>query len=1212
MAESDPWVDPTPDPEPEEAPSPDAASSDDAEEPLASSASSSGAGVASGVASPRFPSPSLEARDIYSANPEFPAWDDSENGLRYEPWPPGLDSRIAVILTDVSEPPRNGLFERIDHRGVLQKHMEQSPEGIQKLWEKLLGAYDIAMIGKCAALHALAGAHKRIREDDNRVREVDESYYRLVEQNADLTATIDRLEELIMKQQRQLDDLKQDNRVLARDKAVFEGMYTKIATVQETELGFLEEVVAGWGTFDEARAIHSTSAGRDDLAARFQYVRETLEEAREEAQMAKRRCKQLEDKCKALEKEVEEAAMGRTSQGEPSPGAQSAWQFRAEQLELENQALESELEAERAHAAEMAKEHAQLLAELHSDGILQAQDYLAAMERLKKELVLYKDKCASLQRTVDELKKRLASQVVEATREKKEYESNMDDLEAQIQDTTARLSDVISALEGDTGAASRGSDSPHSSQAGEAVREREATPRFNMQSSRAAVDEIAATIDAVVKQISQDIAENKAIQAEEAWRISEELKKLAASADTLVEGHELMEEAQEVIDAQLDRLREQIRSHKRAFQDVRQQVCQQRAQVQATRASFHQGVPGAFGAAPFGAGDSEMQCLRRTRELIAQLKQNSGQVGTENAALQCLEQLTPLLGTLRLMDPDPSEEDAIVALVKFLEESAVQGVGHDTASFYATLDEHDDRLKSLLDPGNLALHESSEAERELLRGIQQKLEAAEALQKVQEEQMREYEAYRAQHAADGLTAPQSEELLRLAGSAVDTAGGKWTWPTPMSQKGAAGVDDLVAQVQKLTADAYLSDRRSELEDGNALQKAQLAELEEEIARALKLADNAQKQLEALARVQAKGKAPATAEEGESLQAFQDALQKREGRLRREQHLNLAQLERLQARRARAAAFLENEAASDRRRAETLLTEALLKLQAAGSPSHHGEAACFCTLLRFLFPHIYYSAVSGGCCAGGKLVASAAATSPGSAAQSGPAAAAAPACQGHHGHGLLRASGRLSTAVCRFCTALAWIVLLILIQPYNLYAAAAFLLSLLLHLPRHLYRLLASAASYAYARLRHRRQDDDRGSAAPAESSTSTSPSTPLSKSESFKLNLKPLLDANAWQTSLPLSLTQHLPQPPPPSVLVGAGLTLFLAYAWLTYVALLVERRVWAGANDWRWAYALDLAAAGQPLPYPGWAPLRVDYRLVGDGAWVWFAGWVHSLFYGR
>ncbi|KAK4239333.1 hypothetical protein C8A03DRAFT_32589 [Achaetomium macrosporum] len=1085
---------------------------------------------------------------MYLESPVFRDLDE------YEPWPAETDERFASLLTNLAEPTRKGMLERADPYGALQAYiMERAPEDIQNIWEHVLNCYDVAMEGKRSALLALCASHNRIREAERQASRLNNQLVDSREKRQSLEREVEHLEKEARRQQRQVKILEQR----VENASMLERRYARTRAEQKAQLEYLEGMIADWETLSGTATTRATTGGEGGQDPKFMEIRDSLEEARLKAFMTNRRCAQLEDRNEALKKAIEE-------------------------LKLQNQALEKEVAVRRARGVN-DEQITQLLEQVTTDKEAHSQIMQAEIEELKREVDMYREQYAALERTAAELQEMLDNQAVEAAHEKKEYESNMQEFEDYLEDITAKLSNVIDALDDGAGADSRGSNVDESLPSGGTVivHDRQVVRRRDVQSLRAVVHEVQSTISHVVERIETDLTGAQGIQLEKAKLISDELKKLATTTDIMVENEEVMEEGQGLIQEELDRLRQQVQSHKRNFQDMKEQARQQHAQLEVAKAtSQHSGdterpsaerspgeLFGGFEEIALGASEDETRCLQGALDLIAQLRDNARVVGTEDAARKCSEQLVLLIEKLKPIGPGTLVQDGIAALKKLLDESVANGVGDDSTEFYLALDEHDDHLQNLLGLCRDLMMNQPKVERDLLNRIQQKLENVKKLQATQERLMREYETYQAQHALRDLTPKQSEELLRLANSAVNTSGSNLTWPSATSEVDAATMDGLVVQIERMTADPYLSDRRRELNDCIEEQQAALPELRSEIHGALKLADNVQNQLRALDRLQLKRQRSMTAAEDDANNMLAVSLERRETRLRREYALALAYVNRLNDGKTKATAFLEEEKTNDRRRAETLLAKTLLQLQATGAPWQHGEATCFCTLLRFLFPRIYYSTISGGCCAGGTANPSSTNTKN-----------ALPACQVHHGHGILSSSGRIWTSICRVLTSLAWLVLLILIQPYNLRATAAFLASCLLGLSGYLYRL----ASYTASRLlRH------------------SNSSRHLPGRSRPKFNLLSILKT----------------PPPPPSVIVGSVVSLFVVFAWLSYVAVLVERRIWVGNNDWRFAYVLDLTS-GKPLPYPWWAPVRVDYRLVGNllwyRLWMWFAEGVHGLFYGK
>ncbi|KAM7212608.1 hypothetical protein V8F06_011985 [Rhypophila decipiens] len=122
-----------------------------------------------------------------------------------------------------------------------------------------------------------------------------------------------------------------------------------------------------------------------------------------------------------------------------------------------------------------------------------------------------------------------------------------------------------------------------------------------------------------------------------------------------------------------------------------------------------------------------------------------------------------------------------------------------------------------------------------------------------------------------------------------------------------------------------------------------------------------------------------------------------------------------------------------------------------------------------------------------------------------------------------------------------------------------------------------------------------------------------------------------------INWSKFVPRPPSPPTILGSLLSLLIIYTLLTYLAVVAERRVWTSADTtWRHAYWRDLELSrgppisvsphqqkvgglasffsSSPTPqrsdvyvntaYPGWSPLKADYRLIYAPAWykIWYA----------
>jgi hypothetical protein len=1003
---------------------------------------------------------------------------------------------------------------------------------VWNIWERVLGFYDIAMIGKRDALRALGDAYKVIHEakDERRI---------LLEANQNLDHHVGYLEDETYKEQQRADGLEEGNRVL-------ETRCNEVVSNQETQLGILERLLDGWPSLSDTSITCSTTGDETPSPdVRFQSIKRALEEAHMAAAMNTSRYRRLQDKYDALEKTVEEVSQRPISQGAESSTA-SDLESRSTRLEIEKQVLERELEAERAQSAKKDEQMARLASEKYT----KSQENQVNTNWLKKEAERCKDKCAVLQRTVDELKQRLEQ-------EKQRCRSSVE---------------LITGLSRDMN-----------------VGDIEETESQALQPNRAAMDEIMDRVFAIMKQVSAKIAVAGAAEMRVLKKILTELEELALETDSLVEGRQEIDETQLLIEAELEAIRQAGRLDQPSFQEVGQQASEH-SRLSETSSTIFRGTgpffPDEAEEAAALADNQSTKYLKAARHVIDLFRMDAEEVGATEATRMCIEKLRNLHEEFGSSDLETQAEDFVLALESFLDESLKSGEAeNDSTSFYLTVEGHDRDLKAVLDLRGFRPKQTV-AERALLERIRVKMRDAEELQTTQTQLVTECEAYRAEHPLPSLDRGQSEELVRLASSLAEAAGGIWSGLTLRDEEGSAAMETLIAQIQTMTAESYLAERRKKLQDGIELQGRQLAELEVDLPKVKERARNASDLVEAFKSLDRKGWKPGDDDAIKLGEQLKTSLVMNESTWLREQHYNQARIDRLVEDRAKAQAFDDQDTANERHHAERLLAGTLLKVQASGPPGQHAEAACFCTLFRYLFPRIYYSTITGGCCAGGH--AKPASSSPPHPSGSSDTLAT---CQSHHGHGSLPSSGRTWTSVCRVLTSCVWLVFLLLIQPYNLWTTASFLLACLLSLPIYLLRL----ATYTYAYARHRirtraRQRRQRQRHHPQHSITQTQTQTPPPPPPPPKFP------------------TPTLPPIPAASTITGALLSLFLVYAWLAYVAVLVERRIWIGNNDWRYAYVLDVTS-GKPLPYPGWSPARVDFRLALEPVWVLFAEGVHGLF---
>ena len=546
----------------------------------------------------------------------------------------------------------------------------------------------------------------------------------------------------------------------------------------------------------------------------------------------------------------------------------------------------------------------------------------------------------------------------------------------------------------------------------------------------------AQAIQATLDRISEGIENTNAIHLEQSQQLSDEVKRHSRDPGSSVQDLGAMDEDQESINRELDMLRNQSKSNHQAFQEIRQQIRQQRGRVSdaaetaASSSSQHRRtsearspdhLPDSLGSGPEGlhrAGPHEIKYLDGARKLIEELKPNlRKESGPETAIRGCLGQLSTLLAELSTVDPHTPTEGLVRALDGFLKESLKKGIRSNMLSgFLSTLEKHDKGLTGLFELERFTPKESS-AERELLEGIRHRVNDTELFQRNQARTIQDCEELRARRARLGFSREPSEDLLKLCNRLLDTTDGEWT------EEDVRG--PLVAQAQKLIASPEVDAQLQLVRQGLGTQKARLAELGDDMTKLWKLVDATNDQIEALSRLRAKRRAPVTPEVSEMDAALEATLRRRDMRLRRERAYARDCYTRLEGDMDRSQAFLDSAAASDARRAEMLASEACIKRDRKLYGRH--SKSCFCSLMGIAFPDAY-----AWCC-------SAAATS-------------APTGHGHIG---LPHTWPYSiwTIVCTIMTAIIWFLLLVLIQPRNFLTTLTFLLALLVRIPVYLFARL---------------------------------------------------------------------------------------------------------------------------------------------------------------
>ncbi|KAL2122111.1 hypothetical protein VTJ04DRAFT_2566 [Mycothermus thermophilus] len=307
-----------------------------------------------------------------------------------------------------------------------------------------------------------------------------------------------------------------------------------------------------------------------------------------------------------------------------------------------------------------------------------------------------------------------------------------------------------------------------------------------------------------------------------------------------------------------------------------------------------------------------------------------------------------------------------------------------------------------------------------------------------------------------------------------------------------------------------------------------------------------------------------------------SIRRREARVRAQAAFNLARVRVIANDLTEAIDYLERNKAKEVPRAQRFLIEMLLEMYAnRRGEGDHAEAACFCNLLEKMF----------GLVPGDIEFERAEALRPLDCK-----------CKCHprrrprrrgHGHGVLALTRRSWwPAACNFLTTASWLFMLVAVQPSNLVQLLIYVCYALAYLCTYVVaeaNVLWQHVNRRYGHLRRRWWAEEQ-----------------QQEQEQQQQQQDQEGDAATQHELLPIVAPRLVaPTPPPASTVVFTILTFFAAYAFLTYVAVRLERDIWTGANKaWREAYLFDLASHGltrKGWPYLTWSPVKADFRLLVD-----------------
>ncbi len=946
--------------------------------------------------------------DIYYETPEIPTWVGEDDTQEYASWTAETEDHLSRLLADVTEPPRDGMFQRVDPDGLLRAVAQSFDDAIfQSRWERLLHCYDAAMGGKGAALRAIAGALRKAEESQNQAVQLRGTMRSFFDEKKVLDRAIAQLEGEKMKQEKQIITLERATGVLTRDQSTLQAKFTQVCNARDKDLETLKGVLSSWETLTGA-ALGSASGGETDYAARFDSVLETLKEARAATLRTEARNKRLEEQIEALEEKVYSAENRPKSQQGPSK-SELALKSKVTNLERRNQDLERELVEAWAQAAKPQESPTKSVVSRGSSTDSQVVELAnEKVDQLEKELARYKDRCGVLERTVDDLRQKV--DVVQ------EIRTELDSISEGIAKTSAIHLEKSQQLSDEVEMLSRNAQSPTSDPNAADELQRVASGELDeLRNKLKSYQDTFQKLSQVIQDLLDRLAARRKLEARSDPSATDELQestsgKLEELQNELKWYHDTFQKLSRVIQEQLDRL---AAKNGASSSKHRQKL--------KARSPDH--LPDSLGSqadSPYRGGPFEIKYLDGARKLIEQLLPDlRREDGPEAAVRECRDQLSALHSKLSAAGPYTITDTIAADLDDFLYQSQETGIRNAMVDFITDLEYFDQTLNAALRVERFSPMETSD-ERKMLNEIRARIHDIETLQKLQVEAIRESEDTRvvfAQHPPD-----LSRAIFEVCKSAFETSDGAW--------KEAAVVEPLVDRVHKLVAESSPDKVAQLVRTRLETQEQQLAELGHDLTTLGKLADETKDQLRGVQKLRGKRPAPAHPEDEELDNALEGALRRREMRLHRLRVSVRECFDRLELDTMSTQSFLDRGSDAERRQAQMFVTEALArqKMREHEMSGVHDESLCFCHLLQTLFPEAYR-----WCCT--------------------------TEIQGH-GHRILSPypKHRLPDtpfweAVCNVFTAFFWILLIILVQPRNFLTTLSFLLGLLADFPVFIFTFL---------------------------------------------------------------------------------------------------------------------------------------------------------------
>lgn len=1151
--------------------------------------------------------------------------------------------KIVRFISGITDPPQDGLFERIGSKVEFQDLIHYDAPNLAGAWDRLLFCYDVGMNGRKEALIALAVAYNKLHEVKDRVIESERKVWELHNENkvhkrdlGQLQQWDEQLQQSIVKLQ---DEVEEKGKTVAKLKTE----YRNEMKTREEDIKALEEVLADWEELagDPDEDPDAEYDDNFDHKARVHAVRRKIDEYRVHRDLAESRYRKAQDRCDLLEKKYDELSNRQKSQ--PStPGmavVDTILEAKVTELEIkmigleaerdalkaENQNFKKELEVERAHTRQLEAEHVELTVRLADQGEVPPVPRRDSSEdkRQLSELAAYRDKCdilkeklrtlkkneQGLKEQVHELKQTVADKTAEAACIERNCQIKVQEAERCIKDLCEKAANAGAGREKPASPVSPPASESASTSASDpapspviprtTIEEIEEAQLASIQFTQTVMEAIKAIVNSLADKVVMEMAETKELRIEDGENLLEEIHNLGSLVESWAENHENMEENQTLINDQLNSLRETVQDNQNTFREIEQQARSQGSQIEAAKESPFGGngygiddltsevVSEIFpleiyDQLNFGASPLEIDTLKSILAIISQMEAPPVNQELDQAVRVWMRSLYLLQQSLDKGAPYTPTGDQLSQFRRDLREQMARGIENDTTMYYGLVARYKREFDSLLRLDEY-VSQPPEWEKKLLEDIRQRIEDAESFADEHIQSRNGLKIDLTELRASMSSSSKQAEILQAVGEFLDGGGSSgpdqtiviYTNELAAVEPEFTEAAKLVARILNLVVHPAREERRRALRGAIEHQGRLLADLDQYLP---KLADRAKdllERLEAYDRVKDRGFKKETDEQERVDKAFRDGLQRHEYLIRRDYQNIQTRRDRLSEGRAKAQADLKESMAKDLSVAERIVILSLLRIRSSGGSGDHGDPACFCLLLRHFFPKVYYSTISGGCCADSTNATSRRLEAPNVGQPTAPQPQGQ-SCQGHHGHGVFPSPGALWTSLCHILTFVTWVLLLIPTEPRRVRQTIFFVLSGLSAVPVYLYHL----ALRTFTRFRrHFLRQLHR-------------PNTSSSKTPPPPLPQPPHL---------------NLPTLPPPSTLLTTALLFFTGFTLLTYAAVEVERRVWLGDNDWRFAYVLDITS-GKPLPYPAWSPVLVDYRLAVDPVMEWVARGLHDV----